>query len=137
MKKLFSYLPLDTDVAALVLRLLVGGLFMYHGWGKVAGYEQMVTQFPDVIGVGSKLSLQLVIFGEAVCGILVALGLLTRLAVIPIFITMAVAFFVAHGKDPFDAKTLPFLYMGLCLVIFILGPGRYSIDALINRNRRA
>jgi putative oxidoreductase len=66
-----------------------------------------------------------------VCGFLVLIGFLTRLSVIPIFITMVVAFFVAHAKDPFDAKTLPLVFMLLSIVIFILGSGRFSVDRFL------
>jgi putative oxidoreductase len=130
MKRLFTPVSLNTDVAALVLRLVFGGLFIYHGWGKIENYQMYVKEF-NPIGLGNELSLSLTIFGEFVCGILIVLGLFTRLAVIPVFITMIVAFFVAHAKDDFMMKTLPFLYLLLCVVVFILGSGRYSIDAAI------
>jgi putative oxidoreductase len=61
-------------------------------------------------------------------GLLVAAGFLTRLSVIPIFITMAGAYFIAHAKDPFLVKELAFVFMVLCIPVFILGSGRYSID---------
>jgi putative oxidoreductase len=48
---------------------------------------------------------------------------------------MAVAFFVAHAKDEFMVKELPFLFLLLSIVIFITGSGRYSIDGMMqNRN---
>lgn len=81
--------------------------------------------FPDPIGIGAKLSLILVIFAEFFCGFLVAIGFLTRLTVIPIFITMTVVFFVVHTKDPFDAKALPFVYWLLTMVVF--GFGKWKI----------
>ena len=111
MNKILSYRVLDADIAALLLRLILGGLFIRYGFNKFIGYDQILPMFQDVIGIGSKLSFNLVIFAELICGALVALGLLTRLAVIPILITMAVAFFVAHAKDPFDAKALPFVFL--------------------------
>ncbi|KOS08406.1 hypothetical protein AM493_17530 [Flavobacterium akiainvivens] len=137
MKKLFTPVSLNTDLATLVLRLIFGGMFTYHGWGKLAMYDEMLKMFGDPIGLGTELSLVLTIFGEFICGILIVLGLFTRLAVIPVFITMLVAYFVAHGNDDFMVKMLPFVYMLLCFVVFILGSGRYSLDAAIfdkNRN---
>ncbi|RYD87785.1 MAG: DoxX family protein, partial [Sphingobacteriales bacterium] len=73
----------------------------------------------------------LTIFGEFVCGILIVLGLLTRLAVIPSFITMVVAFFIAHGQDDFANKIPAFTYLILSVIVFILGGGKYSLDAAI------
>ncbi len=136
MKKLFTPVSLNTDAAALILRLIFGGMFIYHGLGKIQNYDEMVKMF-DPIGLGPDLSLSLTIFGEFVCGIFIVLGLFTRFAVVPVFITMLVAYFVAHGKDDFMVKMLPFVYLFLCVVVFILGSGRYSLDAVIfdkNRN---
>src|SRR5215210_1961461 len=95
MKKLFNYRSLNTNVAALLLRLIFGGMFVRFGYMKVVSYKMILPMFQDVIGIGSQLSFNLVIFAELVCGFLVLIGFLTRLTVIPIFITMFVAFFIA------------------------------------------
>lgn len=133
--KLLQYQSVHTDLAALVLRLLFGGLFAYYGWQKLVNYDQILPMFGDIIGIGAKLSFNLVIFAELVCGALVLLGLFTRLSVIPIFITMIVAYFIAHAKDPFQVKQIAFVFLILCVIVFILGSGRYSIDALLFRKR--
>lgn len=130
---IINYRAWNTDVAALLLRLVFGGMFIHYGYQKLSNYDQILPMFGDIIGIGSRLSFNLVIFAEFFCGIFVTLGFLTRLTVIPIFITMTVAFFVAHAKDPFDAKQIVFVYMLLCLVVFVLGSGRYSIDGLIQK----
>lgn len=135
MKKLISPLSLDTDLASLILRLVFGGMFIYHGWPKLTGYSQMVEMFGNPIGIGNELSVILVIFSEFFCGLFILLGFLTRLSVIPVFITMLVAFFVAHGNDEFTVKMLPFVYLFLCVVVFILGSGKYSADAVLFKKR--
>jgi putative oxidoreductase len=131
--RIFSPRPLNTDAAALLLRLIFGGLFIYYGWMKLSNYNQILPMFGDIIGIGSKLSFNLVIFAEFFCGIFITVGAFTRLAVIPILITMIVAFFIAHAKDSFEVKQLAFVYMLLCPVIFLLGSGKYSVDELIFR----
>lgn len=98
---------------------------------KLSSYNEILPNFPDLIGIGSKLSFILVIFAEFVCGFLVAIGLLTRLSVIPIFITMIVAFFIAHANDPFQEKALAFVFLFLSIVIFVLGSGRFSVDKFL------
>ena len=134
--RILSARPLHTDLAALSLRLILGGLFVRIGYNKLAAYDEMLAMFGDPIGIGSELSLILVSFAEFFCAILVTIGFLTRLSVIPITITMIVAYFVAHEKDAFDMKQLPLVFMLLTIVVFILGAGRYSLDALIFDRRK-
>ncbi len=90
--------------------------------------------FGDILGIGAKLSFQLVIFAEFFCGLFVLIGFLTRLSLIPIFITMAVAYFIAHANDPFDVKQIAFVYLLLSIPIFILGGGRFSVDKFLFKN---
>lgn len=129
--RIFSYKSFNTDIAALLLRLIFGGLFIRYGYMKLASYDEILPMFGDIIGIGAQLSFNLLIFAEFGCGILVALGLLTRLSVIPIFIAMVVAFFIAHANDPFDAKSLAFIFLVLSPVVFVLGSGKYSVDKLL------
>lgn len=134
MNRIFRYPALHTDLAALLLRLIYGGLFIFHGYGKLLLDENMVNNF-DPIGIGSPLSYYLVVFAELVCGILITIGFWTRVWVVPPFIAMIVAYFVAHGKDGFEVKELAFIFLALSFVVFLLGSGRYSIDGAIQRRR--
>ena len=132
MKKfLFGSVPLDTNLAALMLRFILGGLFIYSGWVKIKGYDTFLQMFTDIIGIGTKLSFNLLIFSEFFCGILVVLGLFTRLAVLPILFSMCIAYFIAHANDPFFKKELAFTFLVLCLPVFVMGSGKYSLDRLI------
>jgi len=133
--RILSTSPLNTDVAALLLRLIFGGMFIYFGYQKIINYDMYLGFFNDPIGIGNKLSYNLLIFGEFVCGILVAAGFLTRISVIPTFIAMCVAFFVAHANDPFEKSQSAFVYMLLCLPVFILGSGRFSVDGIIFKKK--
>ena len=133
---ILSYQSLNTDLASLLLRLTLGGLFILHGYPKLISFHDILPMFPNPIGIGAKLSLILVIFAEFFCGFLVAIGFLTRLTVIPIFITMTVVFFIVHTNDPFNAKTLPFVYWLLTMVVFVSGSGKFSMDRLLWKNRR-
>lgn len=132
--RILQYRPLSTDLAALLLRITIGGIFIYYGYMKLSGYNEMVKMMGDPIGLGPKLSLQLVIFAEFFCGAFVLLGFLTRLTIIPIAIVMAVAYFISHANDPFLTKHTVLIYLFLSVVIFILGSGRFSVDALLFKN---
>jgi len=127
--KILSAQPLHADLGILLLRLVFGGLFIYIGYGKIEHYNQYLPMFKDYTGLGVKTSYNLVIFAEFFC------GMLTRLAVIPILISMIVVVFIALKGQGFNDKHLPFLYLILTLVIFVLGSGKYSADALLFRKR--
>ncbi len=107
-----------------------------HGWPKVEKVIAGNYQFSDTFGIGSKASLILVVFAEAVCSVLILIGLVTRLATIPLIINMAVAAFIALGRAPFEKKELALLYLLIYITIAVLGPGKYSVDAARNRGFR-
>ena len=129
--KILSTKSLNTDIATLLLRLIFGGLFTFHGYDAIVHYHTYLAMSTDIIGIGAKLSFNLVVFSQFICGIFIVLGFLTRLSVIPIFIAMTVAFFVAHAKDPFVVKELAFAYLLISIPVFILGSGKYSVDKLL------
>jgi putative oxidoreductase len=133
MKRILSTQPLNTDLGILLLRLILGGLFTWHGYDALNHYNLYLSMSKSTIGLGANLEFNLVVFSQFICGIMVAAGLLTRLAVIPIFITMTVAFFVAHKGQPFMMKELPFAYWLLCIPVFVFGSGRCSLDRLFAR----
>ena len=94
------------DGALLFLRLFIGGMMLSHGWAKLASFSTLSATFPDPLGVGSTLSLLLILFAEVGCSCLLIFGLMTRLAALPLMFGMLMAFFVTHGADPFAAFTL-------------------------------
>ena len=122
------------SLGMLLLRLVAGFTMAFnHGLGKMENYSSAVDSFPDPFGVGSQFSLLLAIFAELFCGIFIAVGFATRYTVIPLIITMATAFFIIHGDDPFAKQEMSFIYLAMYLVIFIVGPGKYSVDKLISK----
>jgi putative oxidoreductase len=131
LRRLLNDKPINTNIASFLLRVLVGGLFVRYGYMKFSSYDTILPMFQDIIGIGAKLSFNLVIFAELICGFFVLVGFLTRLSVIPILISMVVAFFIAHQNDPFDMKAISFVFLCLSVVIFVLGSGKYSVDRLI------
>ena len=66
---------------------------------------------------------------------LIGIGLGTRLATIPLMITMLVAAFIGHGADPFGRKETALLYLMIYLTIFVIGSRKYSIDYLISSSK--
>ncbi len=124
--------PNNTSYVLLLLRVIVGIFMLTHGMGK---FYKLIgdapIQFADPLGVGLTASLALTVFAEVFCSILLILGLLTRIAAIPLIITMLVVAFVVHGSDGFGSQELPIMYLMMYLVIAILGAGKISLDKLI------
>lgn len=123
---------LATDIGLLIARIGFGGLMLVqHGYGKLASFAERHESFPDPVGVGSTFSLILAVFAEFFCSIAVMFGLFTRLAVVPLMVTMLVAAFIIHWDDPFSRKEFALLYFIPFLSLFFTGPGRLSLDHLI------
>ncbi|WP_137401886.1 DoxX family protein [Echinicola rosea] len=137
MKKiLFSNSPISRSLSLLLLRVGAAAFMMTHGWSKIMNFSEYLTKFADPIGVGPAVSLQLTIFAEFFCSILLALGFMTRWALIPLMITMIVAVFIAHGGDPFGHKEVGLLYLTIFISLFLSGPGNISMDAQILKKNR-
>lgn len=127
--------PLSLDLAALLLRVIGGGLMMMqHGYPKLMKLSgNGPVKFADPIGMGEFPSLLLAIFSEFLCSALLILGLFTRLAVIPLIITMFVIIFVVHSGDPIEDIELAVMYAAIFVALLFSGPGKWSIDALIKK----
>jgi len=125
-----------SNLGLLLLRLGVGSMMLgSHGWGKLTSFASKADGFPDPLGLGSPLSLALVVFAEVVCPLLLIAGLATRVAAIPLLVTMLVAAFVIHGDDPFAKKEFALLYALPCLTLVLTGAGAYSVDAVLLKRR--
>lgn len=118
------------DISLLAVRIISGGLMLTHGYPKYARLLEGNTSFADPIGLGEEFSLLLAVFAEFVCAILVVAGLLTRLSVIPLILTMIVAIFVVHIHDPMSQKELGIFYLFLYTMLLVKGPGKLSLDYL-------
>lgn len=137
MKKiLFSIRIYGLDSALLLLRGAVSIMMLRHGWTKIANFSENLNQFADPLGFGAATSLQLAIFSEFFCSILVALGFMTRWALIPLILTLGTVVFVVHGADPFASKELPLVYLVTFVFLLFTGPGKFSMDhQILKRNR--
>lgn len=137
-KFLFPLKP-DTNGASaflLALRIFFGLLLMSHGIQKWAHFQELSISFPDPLGVGSTLSLALAIFAELGCSMAFIIGFLYRLAMIPMIFTMSIAFFVIHANDPFSTKELAFIYLVVFILMYISGPGKFSVDYWLGKQLR-
>ncbi len=127
---------MQTDIGLLVLRVLIPGMMLFgHGWGKLIGFSQKAAFFPDPFHVGSTLSLGMAVFAEVFCCLALMLGVLTRWLAIPPLITMLVAVFIIHAGDPWSKKEFALLYLIPFVTVFLAGPGKYSLDKILFKNK--
>ena len=118
------------DLGLFILRVGTSLLMIPHGWSKLHRLGQG-EDFYNFLGLGSELSLLLIVIAEFFCSILLILGIGTRAILIPLIIGMLVVVFLIHGSDPLDEKEHALLYLVPYVTLFITGPGKHSLDYLI------
>lgn len=129
------------SLGLLFFRLIFGGFMLFgHGWGKLMNFSAKKEVFPDPLGIGGTLSLGGAVFSEVVLAALIMVGFLTRLSAIPLIFTMLIAAFVVHGPDPFflpgKSKEPALIYLTAYLLLLFTGPGKYSVDSLLGKEKK-
>src|SRR5690554_2221897 len=120
---------MNINIALLFLRVSFSlFLLVLHGVPKIQNLMSDNIQFADIFGMGAALSLVLATIIEVVLPILIIIGYKTRIASIPIILTMLVAAFVYHANDPIGVKEKSLLFMCGFITIALAGAGKYSID---------
>lgn len=123
----------NVDLAALLLRLTLGGLLLFHGWHKIhAGIGFILGMLsehgvPTFIGYGIYL-------GEVVAPILIILGIFCRLSAITVIGTMVVAWLLVDIDNTFHLNDVGawaiedlVFYVMMAVVLLFLGSGKYAV----------
>jgi putative oxidoreductase len=131
--RFFSFSPFFLSTGFAAVRIITGALMIYHGVeifdaDKMKGYSNWLNdlKFPApalmaYLGKGT----------EFISGLLLLLGLFTRLAALALAITMLlVCFGIGHGKI-FTDDQHPFLFVLLAAIFFFTGAGKWSLDHFI------
>lgn len=123
-----EFIASSPDAGLLLLRLWLGlSMFWLHGWEKLMNLFAGKMAFADPLGIGQTPSLVLAVFAEAVCSVLLVVGLWTRWAAFFLAFTMGVAFFIVNGAA-LSKGELAWLYFGGYVVLFVAGAGKFSVD---------
>ncbi len=120
------------SVGLLVGRVAAAGMLLYgHGLEKLVHFSQTALTFPDPLGLGQPASLALAVFAEVICAAAVLLGAATRLACVPIVVTMLIAAVRVHALDPWPQKEFALIYAIPFLMLIFTGAGRFSVDTIV------
>jgi putative oxidoreductase len=129
----------------LVIRLYWGWQISQNGWGKLHNLSH-VTQYFASLGLPAPgATAAFVSTFEFVGGILLALGLLSRVAALGLVIDMLTAYVTADREALFSFFSDPskfyngdeFIFLAVGLVVFVFGPGKISLDYLIQKKYAA
>ena len=130
-----------SDVLILTARLLLATLFLIFGWRKLMDFSGTVSQMVQLKAPAPVLAAAVATFMELPVAFAIAVGVLTRpLALLMFLYTLGTAlighrFWTEKGTERVDSMDSFFKnlsIMGGFLLLFITGPGEYSIDALFN-----
>lgn len=127
----------------LAMRLYWGFEFYKTGMGKFHDHPKIAAYFQSLHIPFADANAYLVASFEMVGGILLILGLASRLISIPLTVILCTAYATAHRPELLNIihdpeafiSQSPFNFLVMCLVIFCFGPGKFSIDYLLQRKR--
>ncbi|HRI79240.1 MAG TPA: DoxX family protein [Cyclobacteriaceae bacterium] len=134
LNRIWSSKPVSVEVGLLLLRVSVGLLMLKdHGLPKLLKFDSYVTDFYNLLGIGSAASLSLCIFAELFCSGFLMVGLFSRAVLIPLIFNMLIIVFVVHGDDSLKQNELPVLFLIAYVALLLCGPGRWSADRLLKK----
>jgi putative oxidoreductase len=124
-----------------VARLTLGWVFVESGWGKLHNLEKVVGFFTDLGIPAPQFQAPLAAGTEFVCGVLLLLGLATRLTSLPLIGVMIVAIGTARASELAGPSELfgfiEFLYIALLLWLGAYGAGPISLDRVFAKKFEA
>ncbi|NWB99238.1 DoxX family protein [Pseudomonas gingeri] len=120
---------ISADWALLWLRLAGSALLLrVHGLPKLLDFQHQLTLIEDPFGLGAHLTLSLAIFAEVLCPLLIILGLLTRLATLPLLFLLLVSLVWVHPEWSLAEGQFAWLLVIVFFALLIGGSGSIALD---------
>lgn len=120
-----------SEYGTFILRLFLAFVLMYGTHDNIVSWEQMIVfrDFLERNGFPYPLfSANLSVYAQFGCGLLILLGLFTRLAALVMCVNFLVALVMVHVGLPFDANIAPLaMFFGSAALLF-LGAGPFALD---------
>lgn len=124
----------------LLLRLSLAATFVPTGWGKIHDLGKVTAYFVELGIPAPHLNAVVVSITELVCGSLLLVGLFSRLAAVPLVVSMTVAIITAKWPDLHGVADLfsvdEFVYVVMLVGVIVLGPGAVSLDGQLARRMK-
>lgn len=129
------------NMGRLFLRLFIGIMLMQFGVRQIDNFELWKDIFPRVLGMTSHATLIVMICIEIVCSTFIMFGFLTRLMILPPFVSMILAeYYLLHDYVQEAAYMLdwqhlgyvPIMFMGIYFFLLLVGPGKISVDYFLS-----
>jgi len=135
--------PYLRDILLLAIRLQWGTGFFFTGRGKLMNLDRTAEYFAS-LGIPMARE-QAITAGctELLGGLLLALGLGSKIVPLPLIATMCVAYLTAHREELMGIfsnpdgflEAAPFLFLLASILVFVFGPGRISLDYFLSRRK--
>ena len=108
-------------------------LMVVHGLKKSGVGVAVAEVIPNPLHLPDVFNNEFAIAANLIAPVFIILGLLTRLTILPVLAVTLTGYFVLHWNDALLIKDVPFIYSMVFMLVWVLGPGKYSLDYLINR----
>lgn len=135
-QQLGSRLKKIENIPLLILRLILAYGFFGPAMMKIKNIPSIIDWFESMDIPFPVLNTYLATFTEMFGFLFLAIGFATRLITIPLLIVMFVAIVTVHLSNGFEASNngfeIPLYYSIMLFVLFIYGPGKYSLDYYFN-----
>ena len=124
------------DAAQMGMRTAIGVIFIVHGFGKFGnpGFGGWISS----MGIPAEMQIPIAI-AEFIPGILLLIGVLTRISASIISIVMLGAIFLVKGASSFTGEhgyEFDLILLAACLVVIVAGPGRISLSYVLKKAPR-
>ena len=141
-KSIFVYMSTHSysNLSRLFLRLFVGVMLLQLGVNQMSQFDNL-SSVTVAFGMSGSTTITVVIVLELVCSMLIALGLFTRFAILPLLVIMGMTSVRLFGNEAFQDEVifgmmpemLPMLLCGVLVFFGISGPGKISLDYILAR----